>query len=407
MKKVITAATTAAMTLSMLAVPAVICSAADTTGIIIKDTAIEVGKDTFAVDIVATESGSISDSVLGLVADMQFGGTYKAVIEDVKGEAGLTAKYADGKVTFSGSADVKRGDTVATVTVKLYDSNNNKATTIPANTTFVLNVTEATGSFAGIDKDAASACLYVEKAGTANAGAKFELGSVNVFDKTKTVTVPVKLSGSYMAVNTRFRVSGGAKIKEITDLAEGFELSTDKTGILFAPKASKMEDTSFSDATVANIVIELPADAVSGQSFEVSARFFDGSNKDKVAVKPEVVNSDIIYVMFGDTNLNNKVDLFDATYVQKELLFNSDEEEYLPTLFENVQKTNDYVAETIANVTMDKLKAAVKEAVDVSANGKVDLFDSTYIKKYLLYISSEELTPEECPIAKYMAENKK
>ncbi|MCQ2465409.1 MAG: hypothetical protein MJ095_07500 [Oscillospiraceae bacterium] len=394
MKKVISVATTAAMTLSMLAVPAVVCAAEEAAtataaaGVVLQDQTIKKGLTSFSVPVTVTKSAKITSAELGLSAEMYFGGIYKAVISKVSTEVeGLNAEIKDGKVSVTGSADVKKGDTIATVTVDIIDGKGNQASSIPENSLFILNVTDAAGDIAATDKADASAFLLVGSASEATASVKF--GSSVATVKKNTVEVPVTINGSFSAINTRFRVSNGAKIKDIKVVdTDTFEVSADKTGIVFAPvKISEVKDKEFKNEKVATLVVELPETAVSGQSFEVSAKFFDASNANKEAVPAKVENGDIIYVMKGDGDLNNTTNQQDSIVLLKEVLYRDADSTYFAEGWaaDGIDETEE-VAYTISKLGSKKLEDAAYEALDSDKEEtvKVDASDCSVLLKYIL-----------------------
>jgi len=393
MKKVISVATTAAMTLSMLAVPAVVCAAEDAAaeqaaGVVLQDQTINRGITSFSVPVNMTKSAKITSAELGLSAEMYFGGTYKAVISGVSTDVdGLSAEIKDGKVSVTGSADVKKGDTLATVTVDIIDSKGNQASSIPENSLFVLNVTDAAGDIAATDKADASAFLFVGSASEATASVN--IGSSVATVKKNVVEVPVTINGSFSAINTRFRVSNGAKIKDIkVEDTDTFEVSADKTGIVFAPvKISEVKDKEFTGEKVATIIVELPETAVSGQSFEVSAKFFDASNANKEAVPAKVENGDIIYVMKGDGDLNNTTNQQDSIVLLKEVLYRDADSTYFAEGWaaDGIDETEE-VAYTISKLGSKKLEDAAYEALDSDKEEtvKVDASDCSVLLKYIL-----------------------
>lgn len=398
MKKVISVATTAAMTLSMLSVPAMICSAEDVTApaasLVVKDQSIVKGLDTFTVPVSLSKSTTLTSAEFQLSTKIQFGGSFKAVIDSVESDVeGITATLEDNTVTLEGSADVKKGQTVFNVTVKIIDRNGNAASAIPENTSFLLNVDSATinETVATAEENAnASVVLFVEAAEKAE-DAAFKLGSVYTTEKTE-IKVPVTLNGSFASVNTRFRATNGAKIKSIEVKNEGFEITEDAQGCIFAPLPAAGEtdltDTKFDNEVIAELTVELPEDAVSGQSFQIVPKFFDGNNAALESVNPGTIEaSDIIYVMKGDTNLSNKIEQVDATYILREALeLDINKKTLLPSLWEQdkVLTENEEVAATVDAVGIEKLTAAVQYAIDSNADEKVNPADATYILRYLL-----------------------
>ena len=398
MKKVISVATTAAMTLSMLSVPAMICSAAEdaasasAASFVLKDQLIAKGLDTFTVPVSLSKSTTITSAELKLSTKIQFGGSFKAVVSGVESKVeGLTATSKDNTVTFAGSADVKKGQTIANVIVKIIDKNGNAASAIPENTSFVLSMDSAKiGETAATSADNASVVLFVGAANKTDS-ASFTLASVNITSKTD-VKVPVTLNGSFASVNTRFRATNGAKIKSIELKNKNFELTEDAQGCIFAPlpKAGDTDvvDTKFDNEVIAELTVELPEDAVSGQSFQIVPKFIDAANAKQESINlGKVEVSDIIYVMKGDTNLSNKIEQVDATYILREALeLDVNKKTLLPSLWEQdkVLTNNDEVAATVDSVGIDKLLAAVQYAVDSNADEKVNPADATYILRYLL-----------------------
>jgi hypothetical protein len=398
MKKVISVATTAAMTLSMLSVPAMICSAAEdaasasAASFVLKDQLIAKGLDTFTVPVSLSKSTTITSAELKLSTKIQFGGSFKAVVSGVESKVeGLTATSKDNTVTFAGSADVKKGQTIANVIVKIIDKNGNAASAIPENTSFVLSMDSAKiGETAATSADNASVVLFVGAANKTDS-ASFTLASVNTTSKTD-VKVPVTLNGSFASVNTRFRATNGAKIKSIELKNKNFELTEDAQGCIFAPlpKAGDTDvvDTKFDNEVIAELTVELPEDAVSGQSFQIVPKFIDAANAKQESINlGKVEVSDIIYVMKGDTNLSNKIEQVDATYILREALeLDVNKKTLLPSLWEQdkVLTNNDEVAATVDSVGIEKLLAAVQYAVDSNADEKVNPADATYILRYLL-----------------------
>jgi len=398
MKKVISVATTAAMTLSMLSVPAMICSAAEdaasasAASFVLKDQLIAKGLDTFTVPVSLSKSTTITSAELKLSTKIQFGGSFKAVVSGVESKVeGLTATSKDNSVSFAGSADVKKGQTIANVIVKIIDKNGNAASAIPENTSFVLSMDSAKiGETAATSADNASVVLFVGAANKTDS-ASFTLASVNTTSKTD-VKVPVTLNGSFASVNTRFRATNGAKIKSIELKNKNFELTEDAQGCIFAPlpKAGDTDvvDTKFDNEVIAELTVELPEDAVSGQSFQIVPKFIDAANAKQESINlGKVEVSDIIYVMKGDTNLSNKIEQVDATYILREALeLDVNKKTLLPSLWEQdkVLTNNEEVAATVDTVGIDKLNAAVQHAVDSNADTKVNPADATYILRYLL-----------------------
>ena len=148
MKKVISVATTAAMTLSMLSVPAIVFAAEETAAapvsLVIADQTIEKGLSSFTVPVSLSQNTSVSDAEIKFSTVMYPGGRYVAKITAVESAVeGVTVTEKDGTVTVSGSADVKKNQTVFNMTVKIYDKNGNEATTIPENSNFKLSVDSA------------------------------------------------------------------------------------------------------------------------------------------------------------------------------------------------------------------------------------------------------------------------
>ncbi len=400
MKKVISVATTAAMTLSMLSVPAMICSAeedvtsAPAASFVVKDQSITKGLTTFTVPVSLSKSTTLTSAEFKLSTKIQFGGTYKAVVDSVESKVdGITATLEDNTVTLEGSADVKKGQAVLDVTVKIFDKNGNAASAIPDNTSFVLsmdsaeiNETEATAE----ENANASVVLFVEAA-EKTADAAFTLDSVNTTEKTE-IKVPVTLNGSYASVNTRFRATNGAEIKSIEIKNTSFDLTEDGQGLLFAPLPAagetELKDTVFDNEVIAELTVELPEDAVSGQSFQVVPKFFDANDASLTAVNPEKLEaSDIIYVKKGDTNLSNKTEQVDATYILREALeLDINKKTLLPSLWEQdkVLTENEEVAATVDAVGIEALTEAVQYAIDSNADEKVNPADATYILRYLL-----------------------
>lgn len=390
MKKVISVATTAAMTLSMLSVPAMICSAEETASsvsVVLQDQTIEKGLTSFTVPVSLTKDMTLKSAELKLSTEAYPGGRYIAKIDSVKSEVeGLTVTEKDGTVTVSGSADVKKGQTVFSLTIKLQDANGNMASTIPDNSNFKLIVDSAKigdVTLTDAEKEAASAFLFVSAAEKTK-GCSFVLDSVNTV--AKTVKVPVTVDGSYGAFSTRFRVSNGAVISSVEVVeGTGVECSDDNMGIIYAPLTSE-EDTVFDNKVVAYVNVTLPADAVSGQSFKVTTKFFDAHSFADKAINPEKIeNSDIIYVMKGDANLNNELEQLDATQILKEILGREViGKSTLPELYTEVAGEIEEVKNTIDTCGIDKLVAAGYNAMRIDDGDDVNGVDATFLLKHLL-----------------------
>ena len=245
MKKVISVATTAAMTLSMLSVPAIVFAAEETAAapvsLVIADQTIEKGLSSFTVPVSLSQNTSVSDAEIKFSTVMYPGGRYVAKITAVESAVeGVTVTEKDGTVTVSGSADVKKNQTVFNITVKIYDKNGNEATTIPENSNFKLSVDSAKiGDVVLSDeaKEEASAYLFVKPAETTK-DFSFVMGSVNT--TSKTVKVPVTVNGSLGALSTRFRASNGAVVSsvEVVD-GLGIDLSEDEKGFVYAPLSAE------------------------------------------------------------------------------------------------------------------------------------------------------------------------
>ncbi|MCQ2460487.1 MAG: hypothetical protein MJ081_08975 [Ruminococcus sp.] len=393
MKKVISVATTAAMTLSMLSVPAMICSAAEevatSVSVVLQDQTIEKGLTTFTVPVSLTKDTALSSAELKLSTKAYPGGRYVAKIDSVESAVeGLTVTLENGTVTVSGSADVKKGETVFNLKVKLLDPNGNMAATIPDNANFKLSVDSAKigeTTLTDAEKEEAAAFLFVRPA-KKTADCSFTLDSVNVTSTASVVSVPVTVNGSYGVFSTRFRASNGAVIKSVT-IPEGskVEASKDGKGIVFADMNADA-DTKFDNEVVAYVNVQLPADAVSGQSFKVTTKYFDAYNFEDTAIYPEKLeNSDIIYVLKGDADLSNALKQVDATLILRDILSREvNKKSLLAETYETTKTKNAEVAATVENCGMDKLVNAAMDAIDVNADNKVTATDATYILKYLL-----------------------
>lgn len=396
MKKVISVATTAAMTLSMLSVPAMICSAEETASsvsVVLQDQTIEKGLTSFTVPVSLTKDMTLKSAELKLSTEAYPGGRYIAKIDSVKSEVeGLTVTEKDGTVTVSGSAAVKKGQTVFSLTIKLQDANGNMASAIPDNSNFKLSVDSAKigdVTLTDAEKEAASAFLFVSAAEKTK-GCSFVLDSVNTV--AKTVKVPVTVNGSYGAFSTRFRVSNGAVISSVEvvkfegdDKKYQVETSEDNMGIVYAPLTAEA-DTAFENKVVAYVNVTLPADAVSGQSFKVTTKYFDAHSFADKAINPEKIeNSDIIYVMKGDANLNNELEQLDATQILKEILGREViGKSTLPELYTEVAGEIEEVKNTIDTCGIDKLVAAGYNAMRIDDGDDVNGVDATFLLKHLL-----------------------
>lgn len=393
MKKVISLATTAAMTLSVLSVPAIICAAeaAAPASVAMADQTIVKGLTKFTVPVTATKAGTITSAEFELSAEMYIAGKYKAVIKGVESKVdGLEAALADNKVTVTGSADVTRGQALVEIAVEIQDNLGNAASSVPENTIFVLNVNSATVN--GAAETVESPVLFVEAA-DATEGASLKIDNINTVVKGQAIEVPVYLNGAYGAINTRFTASNGATVK-VKEAADGFDISTDGKGFIFAPLSisEELENRTFTNEKVATLEVTLPEDAVSGQSFEITTKFFDASTVDKKAVKLEAApKSDVVYVLRGDANLSNELEQIDATLILKEVLsLDVKQTSLLPTEYTEVAAENDIVKETIDRVGMDRLVEAASNAVDNNSDGSLSAIDATYLLKYLLAVSVKD-----------------
>lgn len=410
MKKVISVATTAAMTLSMLSVPAVICAAEEVAAapvsIFIKDQTIEKGLSTFTVPVSLTQDTALSSAEIKFSTAMYPGGTYVASITGVKSEVeGVEVTEKDGTVTVSGSADVKKGQTVFNLTVKIFDQKGNAATTVPDSANFKLSVDSAkigSTELSAAAKEEAAAYLFVRTA-EKTADYSFTIDSVNT--TVGTVKVPVRINGTLAALSTRFRVTNGAEITSI-EIADGYDInvSDDGKGLVYAP-LNISENKEFKNEVIAYINVKLPEDVVSGQSFEISTKFIDTYTFDDKTLYPETLeNSDIIYVKKGDANLDNVLKAIDATYMDREVLSQSvNKESMLPELYTGVAKNNAEVKATIDNCGMDKLVAAATNACDINGDGLLKAVDASYMKRYILQLSVEGKTESEFTVDDFMA----
>lgn len=410
MKKVISVATTAAMTLSMLSVPAIVFAAEETAAapisFVIKDQTIEKGLSSFTVPVSFSQNTSVSDAEIKFSTMMYPGGRYVAKITAVESAVeGVTVTEKDGTVTVSGSADVKKNQTVFNITVKIYDKNGNEATTIPENSNFKLSVDSAKiGDVVLSDeaKEEASAYLFVKPAETAK-DFSFVMGSVNT--TSKTVKVPVTVNGSLGALSTRFRASNGAVVSsvEVVD-GLGIDLSEDGKGFVYAPLSAE-SDRVFDNEVVAYINVTLPEDAVSGQSFKITTKFIDAYTFDDKNLYPETLeDSDVIFVKLGDADISNEVDQFDATQILKEVLARDIDSSSttLKSVYEKVSETNEEVKNTVDTCGMDKLvMAGYTAAMNVDAEDvKVNGFDATYLLRYLL---NKDTTGSDISLEEFLA----
>lgn len=410
MKKVISVATTAAMTLSMLSVPAIVFAAEETAAapvsLVIADQTIEKGLSSFTVPVSLSQNTSVSDAEIKFSTVMYPGGRYVAKITAVESAVeGVTVTEKDGTVTVSGSADVKKNQTVFNITVKIYDKNGNEATTIPENSNFKLSVDSAKiGDVVLSDeaKEEASAYLFVKPAETAK-DFSFVMGSVNT--TSKTVKVPVTVNGSLGALSTRFRASNGAVVSsvEVVD-GLGIDLSEDGKGFVYAPLSAE-SDRVFDNEVVAYINVTLPEDAVSGQSFKITTKFIDAYTFDDKNLYPETLeDSDVIFVKLGDADISNEVDQFDATQILKEVLARDIDSSSttLKSVYEKVSETNEEVKNTVDTCGMDKLvMAGYTAAMNVDAEDvKVNGFDATYLLRYLL---NKDTTGSDISLEEFLA----
>lgn len=411
MKKVISVATTAAMTLSMLSVPAIVFAAEETAAapvsLVIADQTIEKGLSSFTVPVSLSQNTSVSDAEIKFSTVMYPGGRYVAKITAVESAVeGVTVTEKDGTVTVSGSADVKKNQTVFNITVKIYDKNGNEATTIPENSNFKLSVDSAKiGDVVLSDeaKEEASAYLFVKPAETTK-DFSFVMGSVNT--TSKTVKVPVTVNGSLGALSTRFRASNGAVVSsvEVVD-GLGIDLSEDGKGFVYAPLSAE-SDRVFDNEVVAYINVTLPEDAVSGQSFKITTKFIDAYTFDDKNLYPETLeDSDIIYVMKGDANLSNSLEQLDATLMLKEALSQDvSKTTILEAEYNKIAEKNEEVKATIDNCTVDKLIAAATYAMDLNGDNAMTGLDATYLLRYCL---NRDVTGEDKSLDDYLAEIKK
>lgn len=410
MKKVISVATTAAMTLSMLSVPAIVFAAEETAAapvsLVIADQTIEKGLSSFTVPVSLSQNTSVSDAEIKFSTVMYPGGRYVAKITAVESAVeGVKVTEKNGTVTVSGSADVKKNQTVFNITVKIYDKNGNEATTIPENSNFKLSVDSAKiGDVVLSDeaKEEASAYLFVKPAETAK-DFSFVMGSVNT--TSKTVKVPVTVNGSLGALSTRFRASNGAVVSsvEVVD-GLGIDLSEDGKGFVYAPLSAE-SDRVFDNEVVAYINVTLPEDAVSGQSFKITTKFIDAYTFDDKNLYPETLeDSDVIFVKLGDADISNEVDQFDATQILKEVLARDIDSSSttLKSVYEKVSETNEEVKNTVDTCGMDKLvMAGYTAAMNVDAEDvKVNGFDATYLLRYLL---NKDTTGSDISLEEFLA----
>lgn len=410
MKKVISVATTAAMTLSMLSVPAIVFAAEETAAapvsLVIADQTIEKGLSSFTVPVSLSQNTSVSDAEIKFSTVMYPGGRYVAKITAVESAVeGVKVTEKNGTVTVSGSADVKKNQTVFNITVKIYDKNGNEATTIPENSNFKLSVDSAKiGDVVLSDeaKEDASAYLFVKPAETAK-DFSFVMGSVNT--TSKTVKVPVTVNGSLGALSTRFRASNGAVVSsvEVVD-GLGIDLSEDGKGFVYAPLSAE-SDRVFDNEVVAYINVTLPEDAVSGQSFKITTKFIDAYTFDDKNLYPETLeDSDVIFVKLGDADISNEVDQFDATQILKEVLARDIDSSSttLKSVYEKVSETNEEVKNTVDTCGMDKLvMAGYTVAMNVdSEDVKVNGFDATYLLRYLL---NKDTTGSDISLEEFLA----
>ena len=410
MKKVISVATTAAMTLSMLSVPAIVFAAEETAAapisFVIKDQTIEKGLSSFTVPVSFSQNTSVSDAEIKFSTMMYPGGRYVAKITAVESAVeGVTVTEKDGTVTVSGSADVKKNQTVFNMTVKIYDKNGNEATTIPENSNFKLSVDSAKIGDVVLSDEAreeASAYLFVKPA-EATKDFSFIMESVNT--TSKTVKVPVTVNGSLGALSTRFRASNGAVVSsvEVVD-GLGIDLSEDGKGFVYAPLSAEA-DRVFANEVVAYINVTLPEDAVSGQSFKITTKFIDAYTFDDKNLYPETLeDSDIIFVKLGDADISNEVDQFDATQILKEVLTRDIDSSSttLKSVYEKVSETNEEVKNTVDTCGMDKLvMAGYTVAMNVdSEDVKVNGFDATYLLRYLL---NKDTTGSDISLEEFLA----
>lgn len=410
MKKILSVATTSALTLSLMSAPVAIVSAAETVtdsfSIVMQDQKILKGVSSVKIPVSFDKDVSFTSAKLKFSARIHPNGSFTANIKGIQSalsaDSGVTVTQGDknsGIVNLlkSDGKDykAKKGEVLFYLNVD-FQLNGQQATAIPEGTVFRVSLDDfdvadengvAYELSDAVKKNTASYVQVIPEKLSENISVSFD--SVTAIEKT--VKVPIKLKGSMSSFRSKYSVDNGAKITSI-EIEAGKDFTEDmiigenvKDTLTYLNGMGA--DYKFDD-TIAYINIALPENAVSGQSFTLSANYFDPANEADVPEFPSKnISSDIIYVLKGDIDLNNALKQVDATQVLKESLsMDMTKKSILGDMYTKKAESSPEIKETIEKFGLDRLVEAGRFASDINADGKVSAVDATFILRYLLAV---------------------
>lgn len=399
MKKLVSFALSAAMTLSSFAVSSSVFAAdevkTDAFNVVLEDTTITSGLITVKVPV------SFDEDVKFTNASIKFGvNNYpniaqknKAAVKKIESalpaESGVTVtndaensslvklESADGK-----NYTIKKGQPVLYVTVELRDVNGDPNFNTPAGTVFRLLVDDITVEDA--NKNTYTLSTEAKKESSSfisvtpdevNNNLSFKFGSVITTD-SKSVKVPIIFDGEFGVLRTVIGATEGAKITGIEKVNEDLEI----TGNAIVYTSMKLS-TKFDNEVVAYATMEL-ADDVSVAS--PVYRFIDVTDNAKNTYPGVVDNGMVLNAIKGDLFFEGTLTPVVATCILQESLESSFGESIIPQLYEKEAETNPEFKALVDEFGMEKLVDTGKKVIDVDDDGTITGLDSTFLLRYIM-----------------------
>lgn len=394
MKKLVSFALSAAMTLSSFAVSSSVFAAdevkTDAFNVVLEDTTITSGLITVKVPV------SFDKDVKFTNASIKFGvNNYPNIVQKNKAavkkiesalpaESGVTVtndtensslvklESADGK-----NYTVKKGQPVLYVTVELRDENGAQNFKTPAGTVFRLLIDDITVEdankntytlSAGAKKESSSfICVTPDEA---NDNLSFKFGSEITTD-SKSVKVPIIFDGEFGVLRTVIGATEGAKITGIEKVNEDIEV----TGNAIVYTSMKLS-TKFDNEVVAYATMELTDGVVTASPVY---RFIDVTDNAKNTYPGVVDNGMVLNAIKGDIDLSGDVTIDDAVLMINEALAKQLEMDYIKGYYE---ENNKDIVETFGSDKLVELAHSVSEIDGDGESPTID--DATDTLRYAL-----------------------
>lgn len=342
MKKFMSAATVAALTLSALCVPVSMVSAADekvqdSFGAYLQDVTLKKGETTVKIPMCFDKDVNFTIINAKFSTAMLPTGAFTSEIESVEsaisdaavasqpGSAGNSIVFntANGK-----DYTIKAGTPVAYVNVVIKDRKGEPAVNIGAGATFKVNVDEldivdenrVSYEFSSEALSRAKGVIQIVDGTTEGMEVKFE----SVTAESRTVEVPVYLTGKMCAFRTELKADNGAVVTAINSDLEGLTPGSSASMVF----ADMNDDQTFENTKIATATVKLPANASKGDKFTVTVKYFDAATMADDILYPSAITTGIITCgeiaggiaddlngLRGDINLDGAVNALDMSFI--------------------------------------------------------------------------------------------